>query len=88
MPWMPVISEESKGMDIALGAIIVAGMVGMFVIGIPWIRSFLYSLPVALVVALGIRYWHKRHKVDIISLGVKDPQRPTNLNQTRKPAGQ
>ena len=85
MPWMPVISEDNKGMDIILGAIIVAGMVGMFVIGIPWIRSFLYCVPVAVLVALGLRYWHNRHEVNLIQLRFTDRQ---TSNKTRKPSGQ
>ena len=73
MPWMPVVSEENaKGSDLAIGAIVAIGIIVMIVVGIPWIRSFLYSLPVALVVALGLRYWHSRHKVDLIQLGYKD----------------
>ena len=32
----------------------------------------LYSVPVALVVAWGLHYWHNRHPVDLILLGDKD----------------
>jgi hypothetical protein len=73
MPWMPVVSEENaKGADLVIGAVVAIGIIVMIVVGVPWIRSFLYSLPVALLVALGLRYWHKRHKVDLITLGYKD----------------
>jgi len=73
MPWMPVVSEENaKGSDVVIGAIVAIGIIVMFVIGIPWVRSFLYSVPVALVVALGLRYWHNRHNVDLITLGYTD----------------
>ena len=69
MPWMPTIDGgRDKGSDLAMGAIIAGGMALMFVVGVPWIRAFLYCVPVACVVALGIRYWHNRHKVDIITL--------------------
>ena len=73
MPWMRVVSEENaKGSDIVIGVIVAAGLVTMFVVGVPWVRAFLYSVPVACIVALGIRYWQKRHKVDLITLGYKD----------------
>jgi hypothetical protein len=73
MPWMPVVSEaNAKDSHVMLGVIIAGGLAVMFVIGIPWARSFLYSVPVAIVVALGLRYWHNRHGVDLIQLGYKD----------------
>jgi len=69
MPWMPVIDGGSdKAASLAIGVIVAAGMATMFVVGVPWIRAFLYSVPAACVVALGIRYWHNRHNVGIISL--------------------
>ncbi|HEY6969901.1 MAG TPA: hypothetical protein VJA94_11895 [Candidatus Angelobacter sp.] len=68
MPWMPVINDNDKAASLAIGVVVVGGMAGMFVVGVPWIRAFLYSFPVAFLVALGIRYWHNRHKVDIITL--------------------
>jgi hypothetical protein len=73
MSWMPVVFEENaKGSDVVIGSIVAIGIIVMVVVGIPWLRSFLYSVPVALVIALGLRYWHSRHKVDLISLGYKD----------------
>jgi len=73
MPWMPVNSEDNaKGGTIAIGAVVAIGTIVMLVAGVPWIRSFLYSIPVAFLVALGLRYWHKRHAVDLIQLGYKD----------------
>jgi hypothetical protein len=55
-----------------LGVIIAGGMALMFLIGLPGARSFLYSVPAAVVVALGMRYRRKRHGVDLIHLGYKD----------------
>lgn len=73
MPWMPVVSEKNaKGVDLTIGIIVAAGIIVMLVVGIPWIRSFLYCVPIALVIALGLRYWYKRHPVDLIQLGYKD----------------
>jgi len=72
MPWMPVNSEDNKGGNIAIGVIIGVGTTVMIWIGIPWARSFLYCVPAAIVVALGLRYWHKRRPVDLIQLGYKD----------------
>jgi len=73
MPWMPVISEDNaKGGTIVIGAVIAVGTTLMIVVGIPWIRSFLYCVPAAVVIALGLRYWHNRHAVDLIQLGYKD----------------
>ena len=73
MPWMPVVSEENaKGGDLVIGAVVAIGIIVMVAVGIPWVGSFLYSLPVGLVIALGLRYWHNRHKVDLITLGYKD----------------
>ncbi|HEY6349185.1 MAG TPA: hypothetical protein VI636_07230 [Candidatus Angelobacter sp.] len=73
MGWMPVVSEDNaKGGDIFIGVIIAVGTAFMIVAGIPWIRSFLYCVPAAVVIALGLRYWYKRHPVDLIQLGYKD----------------
>jgi len=55
-----------------MGALVAVGTVTIFVVGVPAARSFLYSLPVALLIALGLGYWHKRRKVDLILLGDKD----------------
>jgi hypothetical protein len=69
MPWMPTADGgRDKGADLVIGAVVGGGMIMMFVVGVPWIRAFLYCVPVACVVALGIRYWHNRHKVEIITL--------------------
>ena len=68
MPWMPVINDNDKAASLTIGVVAAGGMATMFVVGVPWIRAFLYSVPVAFLVALGIRYWHNRHKVDIITL--------------------
>ena len=66
---MPVIDGGSdKAASLVIGVIVAAGMATMVVVGVPWIRAFLYSVPSACVVALGIRYWHSRHKVDLITL--------------------
>jgi hypothetical protein len=74
MPWMPTNSEgKPNDSHVMLGVIIAGGLAVMFMTGIPWARSFLYSLPVAVVVALGLRYWHDRHGVDLIQLGYKNP---------------
>ena len=73
MPWMPVNSKDGgKGVDVVIGTIVAVGLTVMFVTGVPWMRAFLYCVPVALVIALGLRYWHKRHAVDLIQLGYKD----------------
>ncbi len=72
MPWMPVNSDNPQNSHVMLGVIIAGGMALMFVIGIPWARSFLYSIPVAVVVAVGLHYWHKRHGAGLIHLGYKD----------------
>jgi hypothetical protein len=70
---MPTNSEGNPNdSHVMLGVIIAGGLALMFVTGIPWARSFLYSVPVAVVVALGLHYWHKRHGVDLIHLGYKD----------------
>jgi len=78
MPWMPVIDGGSdKAASLAIGVIVAAGMAAMFVVGVPWVGAFLYSIPVACVVALGLRYWHNRHKVDLITLaGAADKKVP------------
>ena len=75
MPWMPVNSDDNKGGDIATVILVAAGLSVMLWFGMPWIRSFLYCFPAAIVVALGLRYWYKRHSVDLIQLGYKDKPR-------------
>ncbi len=72
MPWMPVNSKDNaQDSHIMLGVIIAGGM-ALMLIGVPLARPFLYSIPAAFVAALGMRYWHKRHGVDLIHLGYKD----------------
>ena len=70
MPWMPVVSEENAKGSVAIGAVVATGIIVMIVVGIP-LDTFV-ALPVALLVALGLRYSHSRHKVDLIQLGYKD----------------
>ncbi|HEV2989716.1 MAG TPA: hypothetical protein VG759_14830 [Candidatus Angelobacter sp.] len=72
MPWMPVNSADNKGGDIAIGIIVGIGITAIVWIGMPSARSFLYSVPAAIAVALGLRYWHNRRAVDLIQLGYKD----------------
>jgi len=75
-----------------LGVLVVLGIVLVFVLTASsrypgWSPSarfwsyfatmpILYSVPVALVVAWGLHYWHKRHPVDLILLGDKDRLTP------------
>ncbi|HEY6969900.1 MAG TPA: hypothetical protein VJA94_11890 [Candidatus Angelobacter sp.] len=69
MDWMPTINEHSqKGCDLVIGIIVAAGMAAMFAVGVPGGPPLLCSVPLALVIALGLRYWHNRHKVDVITL--------------------
>ena len=70
MPWMPVVSEENAKGSVAIGAVVATGIIVMIVVGIP-LDTFV-ALPAALLVALGLRYWHSRRKVDLIQLGYKD----------------
>lgn len=79
MDWYPVISEQSvKG--VVIGAIVAVGTVTMLLIGMRETRAFLLSIPVASLIAVGLHYWHRRHKVDpILLLGDKD-----TLNLDRK----
>ena len=66
-----------------LGLLVVLGMVLFFVLTASrrpgessparfWSDLILYSVPVALLVAWGLHYWHNRHPVDLIMLGNKD----------------
>ncbi|HJX83784.1 MAG TPA: hypothetical protein VJ723_05530 [Candidatus Angelobacter sp.] len=71
----------------ALGLLVVLGMVLVFVLTASrrsgastparfWSDLILYSVPVALLVAWGLHYWHNRHPVDLILLGDKDRLTP------------
>lgn len=75
MPWMPVNSDDNKGGDMATVVLVAVGISVMLWFGMPWMRSFLYCFPAAIVVALGLRYWYKRRSVDLIQLGYKDKPR-------------
>ena len=72
MPWMPVNSEDNAQNSHVLLGVIIAGGMALGLIGIPIARPFLYSIPAAFVVALGMRYWRKRHGAGLIHLGYKD----------------
>ena len=75
MPWMPVNSDDNKG-DIATVILIAVGLSVMLWLREIWVRPVLYyCFPAAIVVALVLRYWYKRHSVDLIQLGYKDKPR-------------
>jgi peptidoglycan/LPS O-acetylase OafA/YrhL len=74
-----------------LGLLFVLGLVLIFVLTASrppgastparfWSDLILYSVPVALVVAWGLHYWHNRHPVDLILLGDKDRLTPVKKN--------
>lgn len=73
MPWMPTNSDDNKGGDIASLILIVGFSVMLWFA--PFTRWFLYCFPGAIVVALGLRYWHKRRSGELIQLGYKDKSR-------------
>lgn len=81
MDWHPGITMHSIKVGAGfVGALVVVGTLTMFVVGVREARAFLYSIPIALLITLGLRYWHKRRKVDLILLGDKD-----RLNLDQKP---
>jgi hypothetical protein len=73
MDWHPGISMHRLQVGAGfVGALVAVGTLTMFVVGVPAARSFLYSIPVAGLIALGLHYWHQRRKVDLILLGDED----------------
>jgi len=78
MDWCPVISGPSiKSGGVVVGALVAVGTVILLMIGMRETRPFLFSIPVAFLIALALRYWNNRHQVNLIPLEYKDH---TNLN--------
>lgn len=76
MPWMPVNSDDNKSGDIAIVISMALGLSVTLWLHETWMRPvFYYCFPAAIVVALGLRYWHKRRSGELIQLGYKDKPR-------------
>ena len=73
MDCYPVISGPSiKSGEVVLGAVVAVATVILLIIGTRDTRVFLATIPVAFVIALGLRYWHNRHELNPIRLEYKD----------------
>jgi len=52
-----------------MGAFVALATIFICLLGLPHARAFLFSIPVGLMIALGLSYWHKHRAVDLILLG-------------------